>query len=132
MAADFDLSGLDKLTADLLMAGVTVVPFVNKAIQVTSRNVKDDWNKNLYRAGHAKRTGYSITYDVTLRAGEVSSEIGAVRGSGRQAYITRLLEFGSAHNAPHGAGAGALQKNQDDFVKGIDIAVSDALKVHGL
>jgi hypothetical protein len=84
---------------------------VSKAVEVNAFKIKTTWNSKLYREGHAKRTGYSITYDVTTREGDVEAEIGAVTGSGRQAYITRLLEYGSANNPPHGYGSAALDEN---------------------
>jgi hypothetical protein len=130
--ADFDTSGLDRLAADLSKVPGATDKTVPVALERTARRVKDDWNESLYRDGHANRTGRSITYDLLLARHEFSAEIGAVRGSGKQAYITRLLEYGSAHNAPHGGGSGALDKNTDDFVHGLQEAAADALKAAGL
>lgn len=130
---DFDTSGLDRLAADLAKVPFASEKTIPKALAVTARHIKDDWNDNLYRDGHANRTGRSITYDLSHPSrAEFEAEIGAVRGSGKQAYITRLLEYGSAHNPPHGGGSGALDKNTEDFVQGIQKAAADALKAAGL
>jgi hypothetical protein len=128
----FDFTAVNKLAADLSKAAGATDVTVPKAVEVTARKIKDDWNGQLYRDGHASRTGRSITYDLLVARHEFQAEIGAVRGSGRQAYITRLLEYGSANNPPHGAGAGALDSNTDDFVNGLQKAADDALKEAGL
>lgn len=129
---DFDTSGLDRLAADLAKVPGATDRTVPVALERTARRVKDDWNDALYRDGHANRTGRSISYDLLISRHEFWAEIGAVRGSGKQAYITRLLEYGSAHNPPHGGGSGALDKNTEDFVQGIQKAAADALKAAGL
>jgi hypothetical protein len=109
---------------------------IPQALEVNARKIKDAWNGKLYRQGHAKRTGRSITYDISKFAGFGSTvwqaEIGAVTGSGRQAYITRLLEYGSANNPPHGYGSAALDENVGDLESGLDRALRDAEKAAGL
>lgn len=128
----FDTSGLDRLAADIGAAALGVAPLLEKALGMTSKRVKDDWNGKLYSDGHARLTGRSISYDVTVSGPTISAEIGAKRGEGRQAGIVRLLENGSVHNAPHGYGRAALAANADDFVKGVFLAVDGLLKGHGL
>jgi hypothetical protein len=92
--SDFDLSGLDRLAADLTGAGNAIIPFAVRAAKGTAFNVKKDWNAALYRQGHAKWTGYDITYDVTVKGADVDAEIGAQLGK-LQSGIVRLLEFGT-------------------------------------
>lgn len=136
MSTEFDFTELTRLAADLGDAAETIGKPLRQAVEVTARHVKDDWNENLYTEGHAKLTGHSITYDIEGTASKdgsaITADIGAVTGSGKQAGIVRLLENGSINNPPHGAGSGALKANEDDFERGIDLAVGDALKQVGL
>jgi len=135
-SVSFDFSALDALSAGLGDIPQATGKAVRTAIERTARSVKDEWNKNLYKDGHAKFTGRAITYDIEGSAAATGSnltaEIGAVKGSGRQAGVVVLLEFGSINNPPHGAGHGALQTNQADFVKGMEAAAVDSLKEAGL
>lgn len=127
-----DTSDLTRLAASFKAVPEVAIPFVNKAMQVNARKIKDSWNRKLFRDGHAKRTGYSITYDITVRRGDVEAQIGAVTGSGRQAYITRLLEYGSVNNGPHGYGSAALDENTGDLESGLQRALADAERAAGL
>lgn len=133
---DFDFSDISRLAADLGAVPARAGTFVRQAVEFTARNVKDEWNRQLYDVGHAKLTGHSVTYDVDAVAGAggsaVTADIGPVKGSGRQAGLVLLLEVGSVNNPPHGAGAGALQKNQPDFMRGLGEALRDAERTAGL
>lgn len=131
-----DSSDLSRLAADLgRVPGLAKRP-LRAAITVSARNVKDAWNGRLYSAGHADRTRGSIDYDVTALEGfgvtEYQAEIGARRGTGRQAGVVLLLEYGSAHNAPHGYGAAALQQTEADFEHGLSLALQAAEREAGL
>lgn len=128
----FDTSGLDRLAADIGAAALGVAPLLEKALGMTSKRVKDDWNGKLYSDGHARLTGRSISYDVTVSGPTISAEIGAKRGEGRQAGIVRLLENGSVHNAPHGFGSAALGENEADFEARLAFAVWAGQERHGL
>lgn len=142
---------LSELARDLgKLAGPDTIANVEKAVEVTARRVKDAWNGSLYREGHAKKTGRSISYDIgTARSlglttsvlgggplssdrGTITADIGPRHGGNRQAGIVRLLENGSAHNAPHGYGAGALQANEADFERGLDLALQTVERGAGL
>jgi hypothetical protein len=123
---------------------------VEKAAEVSARNVKDGWNGKLYNEGHAKLTGRSISYDVgtafdlglgtsmqdAVEAGSgaaaVIAEIGPRRGSGKQAGVVLLLENGSVHNPPHGYGAAALAEEETGFEQGIDLALQSVEREAGL
>lgn len=143
-----DGSELLTLARDLgKLSGPLVVEAVTKAVGQSAGRVKTAWNGKLERAGHARKTGGSITYDVGLArqfrlwqtdalsgpdAATIVAEIGARRGNGRQAGVVRLLENGSAHNAPHGYGAAALFESEADFDAAIDFAVWAAERECGL
>lgn len=132
MSVEFDLSDLSRLTAQLADVPTGSEKNFRSAAEVTSRRVKDAWNGKLYSEGHAARTGRAITYDITVARDAVTADIGAVRGSGRQAGVVRLLENGSIHNGAHGYGAAALHENEDDFQHGVQLAIDAALKQAGL
>lgn len=145
---DFDFSQITKLAADLgTLSGPAVVEAATKAVDQTAGRVQDAWNGKLYREGNAKLTGRSISYDVGIArqfhlfqtdavsgadAATIVAEIGPKRGSGKQAGIVRLLENGSAHNVPHGYGAGALQEHEADYEAALGVAVLAAEKGAGL
>jgi hypothetical protein len=136
MGVEYDFSDFQALAADIGTAIPGGKKNFSQALTVTARHVKDDWNDKLYSEGHAKRTGRAITYDVSSFEGfggsTIEAEIGAVKGSGRQAGVVRLLENGSIHNGAHGYGAAALQANQGDFEHGVQTAIDDAMRAAGL
>lgn len=134
MSVEFDFSDLHKLSADFGTSATASPTLLRAAVQVTSQHVKDAWNQKLAAGAgpHTPRVGRAITYDTEIKSGEISSEIGAVRGSGRQAGIVRLLENGSVHNGGRGYGAAALHENENDFETGIQKATDAALKAAGL
>jgi hypothetical protein len=131
MAADFDLTGLDKLTADLLGAGVEALPFVRQAVQGTALGVKKSWQGKVSGSRGLGGLARTVSYDTEIKGGAVTAEIGYDKGRG-QGPLGNISEFGSKYHAPRGYGAAALHENEDDFVRGIEHAVDDALRAHDL
>lgn len=122
MADDF--SELSSLAADLTHLPDTVNPFVEKAIEVTARNVKEDWQQAANRTGLA---GYAsdVDYDIKAATGSIGAEIGPTPGdSGSFGFVEE--GGGNVRSAPQHAGRDALRANEDDFVRGLEIAVFDA------
>lgn len=146
--AEFDLSGLDQLAADLGDAPKNAGPNIYKAFTVTSAKIKKTWQQKLSGTPDVPFGPLTITYDietavtgplgVALRAlgvepgggNQISSSIGAQTGR-KQAPIVTVLEFGSPVNnlPPHGYGSEALLENQDDFENGLLLAIGDPLAV---
>lgn len=127
-----DFSEIQTLAADLGDVAEGVGRKTRQAVEVSAVNVKNDWADKLKgepRLPHASR---SITYDTdvnTLGANSViSAEIGAERGR-LQAPIVTVVEFGAPGNntSPKGYGAGALQENEADFIRGLEIATDPQL-----
>ena len=120
---DFDFSGLNTLTADLGTVPAKVIPKARQALEVSARNIKDDWRAEAKQAngrGHAKRYPGSIDYDLILdKDGSIGAEIGPnlakVQGS------LGILEEspGDVASAPQGNARKALRKNLADFEKGV-------------
>lgn len=127
-----DVQGFDRLAADLGALADDAHRNVRKAVEHTADAVAQGWNERLYTEGHAKLTGRAIDTTITEGVLGVAADIGARRGRGRQAGIVRLLEHGSVHNAPHGAGAAALEEQTADFEARLGLALWASAKDHGL
>lgn len=129
---EFDFSEVRKLAADLDQAPLKAGPKIRKAVEASSREVKDRWSKKLRgepRLPHAPRSiGYDIKSAPGRPASRIESEIGAERGK-LQAPIVTVIEFGSPTQnlAPREYGKSALQETEDDFVKGLTIAIEPEL-----
>lgn len=137
---------LTQLAADLSAAPREAWPFIGKAVEVTARNVKDDWAENFgRRSGSAfKRVGESVDYDVRLLGASalMSAALGG-GGTGLEAEIGPNLaraqgafagwfEEGQANIPALHPGEKALRDNEDDFERGLMLAVEDGLKRAGL
>jgi hypothetical protein len=121
----FDSSGLRNLAADLGVIAAKAIPNVRKAVEVSARNVKDDWRKNAAKVdkGAARRYPSSIDYDLKFEDGQIGAEVGPNLGKA-QGSLGFLEEApGRVANAPQGNARRALAKNVDDFQAGITKAV---------
>lgn len=138
----FDFSEINKLAADLGRQGVDAARNVRKAVEVTARNIKDDAKKSV-GDGSSTWQGLppSIDYDVESNPHDVTAEIGYNKGKAA-GKLGNIREFG-APNARRTVSSGgktiptaqrlprpghsdlekALEKNQDDFVEGIQKVV---------
>ncbi len=120
MSATFDFSELDALAADLGKVSTEMRSNVRKAVEVTARHVKDDWKEQLEGSEHVPGGARSISYDIAEFPGSIEAEVGpSVGGPGA---LVGMLEYGTPTVGPTGYGHGALQKNEADFVKGLQIA----------
>jgi hypothetical protein len=147
-----DFSELDRLAADLDEVPKAAGKFIHKAVEVTARNVRDDWRKNASGLAHARAFPFSITYDIgagynqtlgqaavsvlsgsisTARSSTVTAEIGPDK-TRPQGALGNLIEFGSVNNPPQGLGHAALLRNEADFQRGLEIAIRDAEREAGL
>ena len=126
----FDFSELSKLAADLGEVGPKVGANVRKAIEVTAIHVKDDWREPLKQSEFIPRGASTIYYEITSDSEGIKAEIGPeARGKGSHwvGGLVGILEYGTPTTPPTGYGHAALQKNEEDFVKGISIAAGDIL-----
>jgi len=122
-----DFSELYELAADMRSAGNEVGRFVKKAVEVTARNVKDDWQQGAEAAGLGNYSR-SIDYDIKFPGGAVEAEIGPNHAK-RQGKFGFVEEGGDdVRSAPQHAGRDAKRANEDDFVRGLEIAIFDATK----
>lgn len=121
----FDFSELSKLAADLGAVPEKVQKNVRTATEVTARHVKDDWRKPLEQSESVPRGAQAVSYDIAVSSEGVTAEIGpAIGGPGA---LVGMLEYGTPSTPPTGYGHAALQKNEEDFIKGLGIAAGDIL-----
>lgn len=123
MADDF--SELAELAADLTDAPEVAARFVKKAIQFTATEVKQDWRQGAERTG---LSGYaaSIDYDLLYPGGAIEAEIGPNLGRNQGSFGFVEDAPGGVRSAPQHAGRDAVRANEDDFVRGLEIAIFDA------
>jgi hypothetical protein len=121
----FDFSELSKLAADLGEVPAKVTANAKKAVEVTARHVKDDWRDPLKQSERIPRGAQSMSYDVGVGLDGITAEIGPETGG--PGALVGMLEYGTPTTPPTGYGHGALQKNEADFIKGLEIAAGDIL-----
>jgi hypothetical protein len=66
-----------------------------------------------------------VSYDVGVGSDGITAEIGPEIGG--PGALVGMLEYGTPTTPPTGYGHGALQKNEADFIKGLEIAAGDIL-----
>lgn len=130
MSASFDFTEVDALAADLGDVPAKAIRNVRKAVEVTSRNVKDDW-RNLSKGmsgRHAKAYPNAITYELTELADGIVSDIGPELDRNQGAL--GFLEEGVAGQNTGGQNAIPLvvRANQNDFIRGMLLAIVEPLE----
>jgi hypothetical protein len=126
-----DASEVRALATDLGEVSGNAGTFLRSAIQHTSQLVKSSWQEKASGNVFAPAFPASITYDTVATATEIRSEIGPDKDR-PQGALGNLIEFGSVNNPPRGYGQAALEENEDDFERGLSIAIDDALRASGL
>lgn len=124
MATDF--SELRRLAADLTSAPAEARPFVRTALRVTAHHIKDDWRAGANRTG---LHGYAadVTYEMRESAGSVEAEIGPTPDGDQGSFGFVEDAGGGVRSAPQHAARDALERNEEDFVRGLEIALADGL-----
>lgn len=117
----FDFAELLTLSADFGDAAIEVIPKSRAALEITARNIKDDWADAADAANpsHARRYGRSVDYDMELDTdGSIAAEIGPnlARAQGSFGFLEDAP--GDVAAAPQGNARKALRKNLADFEKG--------------
>lgn len=120
-----------KLARDLGTVPENAGETIDKAVQVSARNIKDAWKGNLEGANHLPHGSRTITYDLQRTRQSRSAEIGAERGRS-QARFVKVIETGAPTLGARGYGAGALRDEEAGFDRGCQKAIDDALKKAGL
>lgn len=128
MADDF--SELADLAADLAAVPAEANRNIKKAIEVTARSVRDDWRQGAEVGrgdGYSERYASSIFYDLKYPGGAIEAEIGPELG--RPGGSAGFLEDapGGVQASPQHAGRDALEANEEDFMRGLEIAITEAV-----
>lgn len=120
-----DFSEVMRLAADLSAAPVEAAPKVLQALQYTATEIKKDWRREADRTGLTKYAA-DITYDMKATPTSITAEIGPTIGD---AGSFGLVEDGGSgvKSAPQHAGRDAAKRAEPDFIKGLEIAISDVL-----
>lgn len=130
MSIDFDFSELNTLAADLADAPRRMIPNVRKAVEVTARNVKEDWKGEAKGLSGRSARAYpaAVDYDMKLDSdGSIGAEIGPNMGK-KQGTLGFLEDApGGVRARPQKAGQKAAKKNEQDFIEGLSKAAEDAL-----
>lgn len=117
---DFDFSGVNSLVASLGTVPARVIPKAAKALEITARNIKEDWRTEAKEANpeHARHYPNRVTYDMELgKDGEIGAVIGPeLGGQGSLGFLEEAP--GGVAAAPQGNARKALRKNLADFEKG--------------
>lgn len=122
-----DTTGANALHAVFRNADKNIYPNVRKAVEVTSRNIKDAAKRNAAEVlgEHVRHQASTYQYEIErVGAGIVEGRIGPVKGW-KQAAIP--LEYGTPYTAPKPALEPALEANIEDFIHGLNLAVKDSL-----
>lgn len=121
-----DVFGLNAVVNDLEMFPVRLAVNVRKAVQVTSRKVRDDARNRIKGHKYLPAYPYSITYDTKFSAEGAEAEIGPDKGRA-QGPLGNIVEYGTSKNAPLPHLGPALDANAEDLVAGVEIAVRQAM-----
>ena len=135
--ADFNFHELDRLVADLGDVPKKTGPLIRKAIEVSSLKVKKSAADSVKSGSRMwKALPRAIDYEVKtfqgFGASVFQSEIGYKKGGAGD--LGNLREFGAPKTnlAPHNDLKTALEANQDDFERGLSIAIEQAERAAGL
>lgn len=123
MTGGFD--ELYELAADLTDAPEDAARFVKKALQVTATDVKKDWRQGAEATGLSAYAA-SVDYDLKFPGDAIVAEIGPNLGRRQGSFGFVEEGGGGVRSSPQHAGRDALEANEPDFVRGLEIAVFDA------
>jgi hypothetical protein len=130
MSIEFDFSEMNQLTAVLGAAPVKMIPFIRKAVEVTARNVKDDWQSDIPSIQSRGSRAYKSSVDYTMvldTDGSIGADIGPNLGRAGGSFGFLEDAPGGVTSAPQHSGRKAAKKNEADFMDGLAKAGEDAL-----
>ena len=118
---EFDFSEILALSADLGKAPAKAGANIVKAVAVTAKRVKEDWQEPWRGSEHVPGAPPSISYELKGAASIFGSAISAEIGPeiGGPGALAGMLEYGTPNTGARGYGAEALHRNEADFVEGI-------------
>lgn len=126
MSGGITVVGLDSLVADLASATPRLAVTATAAVAVNARKVQQSARQRV--RGHKYLPQYpgSISYDVLAGPASIEAEIGPDKNR-KQGALGNIIEYGTSKNAPIEHLGPALEENAEDLVRGIEIALHQAL-----
>lgn len=127
MSFTVEVNGVERVIEAFRLADRVSAANVAKAVEVTSRHIKDDAKKNARDILGDSVRHQASTYQYEIKhpsKGVVEGWIGPVKGW-KQAAIP--LEYGTPHTPAKPVLEPALTGNVEDLIKGISLAVGEAL-----
>lgn len=110
--ADFDLSQLDLLAADLGRGTARTVDGARRIIEVASLRIKRDMAAEIGRSPHFKSVAPSISYTLRGLESEIGPEIGKAGGS-----LAFIAANGTSTTPPSWEYTAALQRETPTVVR---------------
>lgn len=120
------VTGITELSAALEASPALLAANLRKAVQVTCGKVKTSARSRISGYRHLPAYPYSITYDTKVTPVSIQGEIGPDKAL-KQGPLGNIVEYGTSKNAPIPHLGPALEENADDFIRGVDIAIQQAL-----
>lgn len=118
--------GLDGLVDDLIGSVARLDRNITTAAAVTARTVQESARDRVRGHKYLPQYPNSITYDVRATPLGVEAEIGPDKDR-RQGPLGNIVEYGTSNNAPIPHLGPALEENAEDFTRGVEIAIRQAL-----
>ncbi|MFJ4997111.1 HK97 gp10 family phage protein [Microbacterium sp. NPDC088619] len=121
-----DFSELYELARDLSDVPAEANRRIKKAIEYTAVEIKRDWQQGATASG-LENYSRSIDYDMKYPGDAIEAEIGPnlSKRQGRFGFVE--AGGGGVQSAPQHAGRDALEANESDLDRGLEIAITDAV-----
>lgn len=121
--ADFDLSQVNRLAADLGKGNAAMVTGARKILDVAAAKIKKDMAREIGGSPHFRAVAPSISYDIKGLSAEIGPEIGKAAGS-----LAFIAAYGTATTGPSWDHTAALQREAPHAVKFLEaLAVKSVL-----
>lgn len=121
-----DFSELYELARDLSDVPAEANKRIKQAIEHTAVEIKRDWQQGAAASG-LENYSRSVDYDMKYPGHAIEAEIGP-NLSKRQGSFGFVEEGGGGvHSAPQHAGRDALEANEPDLDRGLEIAITNAV-----
>jgi len=125
-----DTSELDEWADVLRAAGADAEGRGERIVSKGSLNVKNRARDLAPKGPHTPYYAASITYDVTVKQGDIVGEVGPAHGKA-QWGLGNLLEYGSKNNAPHPHHEPALDEEEPRFYAASEQLAADLVERWG-
>lgn len=126
MSSGIVIVGLDPLLQAMAGSNTALYRNTTTAVAVTARKVQQGARARVRGHRYLPQYPNSITYDVRGGPGVIEAEIGPDKDR-PQGPLGNIIEFGTPKNAPIEHLGPALEENSEDLVRGIEIALHQAL-----